>query len=445
MLKTGSKAVATLGLLIAATSQARAQTLHAGVARVDITPPAGLLLQGYSNPERLATGTRDPLFARILVLEAGTTRLALVDLDLIATFGPDYLDQLRAEARHDVQCLLVTAIHTHSGPALIPGFSPVPREWESDAVSKVSQGIHEATGRLAPARLGVGYGVAYIGHNRLLHRRSGTVAWLEPNWTGIATAPVDPTVAVVRVDDVSGAPLAILVNYACHPVIYGPDSRLYSADFPAVMAGVVEKTFGGKPLCFFLQGGAGDINANYSVTPLEQGAVEYCERSGNELGRIAARIAQQTPTQSEADPSLQFAEDSLTFHPRWDARQWLQAEPGNAQGIALRTQPEYQLPVTTVLINRRIAMAGMPGEPFVDFQMQWRAHCPVDDCLFLGYTSGYFGYFPTIRAASWGGYGASHPSTFIEVGAGERMLNHSLGAIYQMLGRLRSVPEDLQR
>ncbi|HYA25529.1 MAG TPA: hypothetical protein VEF05_15305, partial [Terriglobales bacterium] len=116
----------------------------------------------------------------------------------------------------------------------------------------------------------------------------------------------------------------------------------------------------------------------------------------------------------------------------------------SAAGIAAKTKPEYALPVTTVLINKQIALFGMPGEPFVDFQRQWRARCPVRDCFFLGYTNGYFGYFPTIEAATWGGYGAAHPSTWIEVGAGERMLDHALTRVYEMLGRIKPTPEDLQ-
>lgn len=431
--------------LLAPAAEIRAQGLQAGVAQVDITPPKGLLLQGYGNSERIATGTRDPLVARVLVLQAGATRVALVDLDLIATFESTYLERLRAVTRDDVENLLVTAIHTHSGPALIPGLSAAPRDWESEAVTMVAQAIHRAATHVIPARIGVGYGTAYIGHNRLLYHRTGVVTWFEPNWTGIVTSPMDPTVTVLRLDDSSGMPLAILVNYACHPVIFGPDSRLYSADFPGVMTEVVEKAFGGKPLIFFLQGADGDVNPNYAVTPLQEGAVELRQRTGSELGCIATQIAQQIHSVDDADAKLQFAEDYIVFRPRWDAGQWRAANLTKAKTIAMMTEPEYKLPVTTVLISRRIAITAMPGEPFVDFQMQWRARCPVRDCLFLGYTNGYFGYFPTIRAASWGGYGASHQSTWIEVSAGERMFEQALATVYQMLGRLKSVAEDLHQ
>ncbi|MGD0923539.1 MAG: hypothetical protein ABSA70_17520, partial [Terriglobia bacterium] len=56
--------------------------LKAGVAKVEITPPTGLRMYGFSNRKGGATGILDPLMARVLVLEAGEKRLALVVLDL---------------------------------------------------------------------------------------------------------------------------------------------------------------------------------------------------------------------------------------------------------------------------------------------------------------------------------------------------------------------------
>ena len=100
--------------------------------------------------------------------------------------------------------------------------------------------------------------------------------------------------------------------------------------------------------------------------------------------------------------------------------------------------------VTTLLINKRIAFMTMPGEPFVDFQVNWRGRCPAPDAFFLGYANGYYGYFPTIHAASEGGYGTASATTWVEVGAGERMVDHAIVRTYEMLGRLSDMPEDLK-
>jgi len=59
-----------------------AATLRAGVAKVDITPAGKEVLWGYESRLAPATSTLDPLYARVLVLEVGDKRLALVTLDL---------------------------------------------------------------------------------------------------------------------------------------------------------------------------------------------------------------------------------------------------------------------------------------------------------------------------------------------------------------------------
>jgi hypothetical protein len=87
----------------------------------------------------------------------------------------------------------------------------------------------------------------------------------------------------------------------------------------------------------------------------------------------------------------------------------------------------------------------MPGEPFVEFQMDWRNRCPVRDTFFLGYANGSLGYFPTIRAAALGGYGAANTATYVQPDAGARLVDHAIVRVYQMLGRLRDAPEDWRK
>ena len=332
---------------LAPAAASRAQALEAGVAQVDITPPAGFLLEGYPDPNsaRIATGVRDPLFARVLILKSGATRLGLVDLDLVNVFAPQYLAQLREAARPDVSNLVVDAIHTHSGPPLDSKPASPVGAWYSAAVVKIAAALHEAAAREVPVRLGVGYGVAFIGNNRLRIEHDGGITWFEKNWTGTPNALVDPTLAVVRIDSLDGRPLAILVNYACHPVIYGPDSRLYSADFPGVMTGVVQQALGGEAVCFYLQGGAGNINPTHAVSSLAQGAVEFCRQAGTELGNAAAQVARRIQTSASATPSLQVAEDTVLLRPRWNAKKWKAARPEEAEAVEQYTKPQYEAPV----------------------------------------------------------------------------------------------------
>ena len=72
-------------LLVIAVVPVSAATFKAGVAQADITPAPGLPMYGYFERiknHQLASGTLDPLYARVLVMETGDKRVALVTLDL---------------------------------------------------------------------------------------------------------------------------------------------------------------------------------------------------------------------------------------------------------------------------------------------------------------------------------------------------------------------------
>lgn len=436
------------------TASASGVTLRAGVAKVDITPPTGLPMWGYFARKMPSKGILDPLYARVLVLEVGEKRLALVALDLGRTFGPASIERLREAARRssNISYALVVASHTHAGPVIREEYSSGVPTWETEALEKIGKAIDEATAHLVESRLGTDYGVVHVAHNRRRVNPDGTVTMFWSNPTKVPTAPVDPTVSVLRVDTADGKPLAVLVNYSCHPAVFGFDNLQYSADFPGVMTRIVEQAFGDQPLCFFLQGAPGDIDPYYGITPLEGGAVEMCKWTGERLGREATRVAKEIHTELVPQPSLQFAEDMLTFRWRWNVEKLPQAllvspryGPDIFKTYFPRIRPELGMPVTTVLINKRIALMGVPGEPFVDFQIDWRNRCPVPDAFFLGYANGWYGYFPSIHAASEGGYGTANAMTWVEVGAGERMVDHALVKVYEMLGRLTDFPEKLEK
>src|SRR5437763_16570304 len=96
-------------------------SLRAGTARVTITPPVGLHLQGY-NRGKPTEGIRDDLYARALVLEQGSARFALVCADIIG-LEPDSVARTRALVQEvtgipgEAVCLATS--HTHSGPAVM--------------------------------------------------------------------------------------------------------------------------------------------------------------------------------------------------------------------------------------------------------------------------------------------------------------------------------------
>src|SRR5439155_10965673 len=202
-----------------------------------------------------------------------------------------------------------------------------------------------------------------ISYNRRVAHPDGTVTMLWTNPRRQPTAPLDPTVTVLRLDRADGAPLAVLVNYACHPVIFGADNLEYSADFVGVMRKTLEEGFGGKPLCLFLQGGDGDINPYDATTPINQDAAKKRDWTGETLGREALRVAQHIRSEPPREPTLQFAENILQVPIRWDAKKF---RDGLLQTFGPRVfedhaelvnhdPPPRALPMklVTVLLNRR--------------------------------------------------------------------------------------------
>jgi neutral ceramidase len=60
--------------------------------------------------------------------------------------------------------------------------------------------------------------------------------------------------------------------------------------------------------------------------------------------------------------------------------------------------------------------------------------------IFGGYTNKNLGYVPTIKAAVDGGYGASQIGSYLEVGAGNRMIDTAIVRLANWTGKLRPKP-----
>jgi hypothetical protein len=340
---------------------------------------------------------------------------------------------------HNVNEVMFIASHTHSGPVIDEDYDQIP-EWEQRALDKIVQAIGEARGRLTEARVGVGYGQAILGHNRRYIQSDGRVRMLWRNSTGQPTGVIDPSVGVIRIDDTQGVPLAILVNYACHPVVFGPDNLRYSADYPGAMARFVESSWNDGPVCFFLQGAPGDINPLLDKTPLPENADAEMREVGEKLGKEVARVSRSVHTEAPDTPELAYLKN------RWSQEALRSAimsayGPNPAKRYFRYLNDPIAAHVSTLVINRQIALVGLPGEPFVGLQLLLKQRSPLAATFLCGYTNGYIGYFPTMRDAVAGGYGADTIVTRVEVGAGERMIDRGLIHIYRLLGRLRDKPE----
>jgi hypothetical protein len=396
----------------------------AGVARVEVTPPVESPMGGYSERKGPSAGVHDPLYATVLVLKSAGVTVAIVSCDL-RSFPSERIIALARE-RKLADHVLIAVTHNHSGPLTWEDKSwPRPeRSWFADTEDRILRAIETASTQMFPARIAAGFGEIYLGHNRRQVNADGKVTMLWRNAERRPTAPIDPTVGVIRVDDAAGKPRALIVNYACHAVILGPDNRLISADYPGYMARRIERELGGA-LCLFTQGGAGDINPYLDKQPVAQNGFGEAEKMGDALADAALGVARKLKPQANHDARLLAAAEVVSFNDRWDAQRTIRAG------------------ITTLLINEQIAIATLPGEPFVDLQIALRDKSEVAYTFLFGYTYSaggeWVGYVPTIRAASEGGYGAGY-NTRVEVGAGEALIDRHLVNLFTLSGKLHTSP-----
>ncbi len=434
----------------AITTHVGAGDFRAAAAKVEVTPEGSETLWGYGDRSGPATGVLDPLFAKVVVFEADALRVAFVTLDLGRTFNGEGMQQIRDRVQEsvDVGQVFFCASHTHSGPVISDTYPNGERPpWEQNALTRISEAIEDASRRLVPAKIGVGYGETFIGHNRRKIEADGSVTMLWRNAAKSPTSPVDPRVGVIRLDDTDGNVIAVLVSYACHPVVLGPDNLEYSADFPGAMAAVVEDELGEEAVCLYVQGAAGDINPFFDKMARAEDGIKRMHETGQQLGNEVVTVARTITTESPTHPSLTFAMDKLTFKPRWNVDKVLAMLKERMEPEVYDRYRDYltaplECPVMSLVINGDIALMGMPGEPFTEFATSYRARSPVRHSFFVGYANGYYGYFPTISAAVSGGYGADTIVARAEVGAGEQMVDRAIIQHYELLGKLPSVPSD---
>jgi hypothetical protein len=427
---------------------ANAKELQAGAASVDLHPPLGSLMAGFGARVGVSQGTLDPLQAKVLVLDGAEHSVAIVTLDLVGVLPISQLDQIRRRVMSStrIEDVIFNASHTHSGPML----NDDPPEWQAKAADDITAAIERAWNSRRPARIGVGTGSIRIGHNRLFYMREGKGEMLWRNETQIPTAPVDPTVMVLRVQSKNGAPIGLLVNYACHPVILGPENLQYSADYPGEMRRIVESAYPGV-VCLFVQGGAGNINPFYDKTPLKEDAIAVMRESGGKLAQEVIKVTATIKPHDVLDTDLRIVRETIEFRARYDRDKVLaglnlqKMSLSARQHVEAATRGPYEAPVTTLLLGREFAYVGVPCEIFVEFQINMRERVREVPIIFAGYTNANLGYVPTIKAAVDGGYGASSIGSYLEVGAGDRMINAAVIRLAAWTGKLRSMPQrDLQ-
>lgn len=377
--------------------------LRAGVGRASITPAIGAWLVGFAGRADGAQSIRDELYATALVLEDGDTRIAILSCDMIS-IHPRLIAQTRALVQEQTGIsgdnIMICCTHTHSGPPghAIEGSRPVDRANADYLPFRLAGAVRLAFNQLAPARLAHAGGEAVIGINRREVIGPGqTILGENPD------GPVDHSVGVLRIDGTDGVPIALLVNYACHPVILGPRSLVISADFVGQTRNVVEAASGVPML--YVQGACGDINPLEGVQADDTNVVRLGTILAGEVVRVWATIRpdvdQARLAAFRTEVELPVAELSgQTDGGSWNIAERLDKEfPWTAEMGERGARMEVQ-----ALAIGDLGLVSNASEPFVETGLAIKAASAFARTFFAGYTNGCIGYVPTAQAYPHGGY-----------------------------------------
>lgn len=385
----------------------------AGVAQIEITPPVGIALSGYIARRGPALGVHDPLYAKALVLDNGATQVALVTVDVLGlqrSTVATIRSAIAAQTGLPAANVLIACSHTHAGPAtmFLQGCGLIDPIYLETVQARIIAVTVQAWANRGPARFGVGHGQVTDGvHNR---RNPGAV--------------IDPDLGIVRVDTVDGRPLAVLLNYACHPTCVTGENQLLSAEYCGYATARIQQAT--DAITLFFTGAIGDVGpSRRGWDVLEQIGNAVAEEALCVLPTIAvtewqtlASVSREVelplqPLPTVADLAAFTAEQQrLLANPEWMQQPYqpqIVAAMLNWTAATLTTVTAPAAP-TTVTTELQVIRAGeltlvsAPGELFVELGLAVKAGAPTGHCFLCGFGNDNIGYIPTPHAYSQGGY-----------------------------------------
>ncbi|MBI3957985.1 MAG: neutral/alkaline non-lysosomal ceramidase N-terminal domain-containing protein [Chloroflexi bacterium] len=422
-------------------------TFNAGFGLSDITPKLGCKLVGYGGRDTGAIAVHDRLSARALVMEDENGCWAIVSCDLCYLFAIT-VDEIRQAVRRRLglaaERIFVATTHTHAGP-----HDRHADNWERPLAEIVADAVEAAYRSRRPARLGSGYGFLY-GHS--INRR-----WLD--------RPVDPGIAVLRVDDADGNILGLFTNFACHAVVMGSDNLQISGDWPGYAIAKLESTLGPNTTCLFTQGGAADVNplvtgvrkrlrSDHTVVAIGNVSAYYGaaddpqrwnigDRGGGtfaeaaELGEaFAEEVAYIARTITTAPTSRPLWSESVVVNAAADPGEHPQRPAPPLATEKPLIGDETNIPAEIMMLGvGDMALVGQPGEVFgetaVDLKIRLRAMGYRTPAL-VSYANGFLLYLPVPDAFGEGGY---EPGWAVSLGISKQFQPRVWQAIEPVLQR----------
>jgi neutral ceramidase len=379
----------------------------AGLASVTITPKEPVMLAGYASRTEPFSGVLDDLHVKALALEdADGKRGIILTADLIG-FSGDVGDPIRqriaAETKVPRESILLSASHTHTGPAPLLNRREGDTMTEEQAAKSIAYTKQlqdmcvklagEAVKKLQPAQFSIGNGVVNFPMNRREFTDKGVILGVNPR--GL----VDRGVSVLRIEGTDERLMGVLFRASCHNTTFGSKDNQVSGDYAGQAQAYVEREMPGVQ-AMFMQGFAGDTNPypNGNNDPAKRPAMEIAHVHGAELGGEVVRVLKGKLKPVNGPLSIAYGTANLPWK-KWVAGRMLAEATANQPA-----QTHYAAAVSVWQFGSDLTMVGLSGEVVVDY-----AHL-IEDAVgplnlwLAAYCHDTFGYIPSARVLREGGY-----------------------------------------
>ena len=422
-------------------------TLQIGAAETTINPRLGMQIDGNIGAHRPAQMILNDLYARAVVFQNGDTRFLLLSMDLLA-ITTEWCDAIRefaaAELGFDRDAVAVHVVQNHSSPSMgqimlsdrfdAAGKYPWIRGSDPDyaplALEQIKPMIRRAAENVQPVRMVFGSSLeARVSFNRRIAMRDGTSEMGfggRPDDALYREGPSDPEVGVAVFTTPELKTVAALLHHTCHPVHWNPHHAIHS-DWPGAWAEAVRRRIFPAAVPLVLNGCCGNVHHRDVLNP-------HREDTPRSMGKLLADGVQRALTNpyfGEDDPMLAYkttrfgipfrqfpkktfeaAHRLLDEHPEpiwtdenqtrfeWD---WHFAASLVDLECTLASQAEFEYEIQALRLGN-LAILVLPGEPFVEAQLEIKQRSPATRTFVAHMSNRYVGYIPTPEAIGRGGY-----------------------------------------
>jgi neutral ceramidase len=410
----------------------------AGTAKILITPVTPIPMSGYGGRNDPFKGVHDDLFARVVVFSDGVNKAVLITTDLIGisnSIWEETTKRITKETGIKKEFVLLSAVHNHSGPGIKvyndeDGSAEV-NAYVEELEKKIVKATNDAVNKLVPVSIGAGKGECKMNINRRAPDGNGEISLGQNPY-----APCDHEVGVISVDDKSGNPLAIIMNWPCHGVVLGPKNYLITGDWPGAASRYVEERSGGKLIAPVIIGASGDINPIYGPHIDFENNSSYAygkDAIGEDLGKESLRVVKDIQKFSSGKIAALQRVISLPAKEKEDGK-YLQPESKKDDSLQVR--------LSAIKIGS-IILTGVSGEVFNQISVKMRKQSPYAFTFMITHCNGSSGYLvsddaypkPGVTGSQdkyvpTGGYEVS--STSVKTGAEKTIIENLLEMINEL-------------